>query len=165
MKWRPMRSADIIDVKAIADVVHLDFPEDELVFAERRSLYPSGCAVLVAGRRVLGYCLSHPWLTGHVPPLNSLLRELPERPDTLYIHDVALLPQARGQNAVPPQLERLELLARLAGYRHLTLTAVGNSARFWMKNGFDPIDMGNNQEELVGYGSSALCMQRRVPPC
>ncbi|WP_348384902.1 GNAT family N-acetyltransferase, partial [Streptococcus pneumoniae] len=63
------------------------------------ALYPAGCFMLEIGGRPAGYVLSHPWLFGQLPALNALLGHLPGAPSTYYIHDIALLPEARGSGA------------------------------------------------------------------
>ena len=47
------------------------------------------------GDKPAGYVLSHPWLYGTLPPLNTLLERLPAEPDTYYLHDLCLLPVSR----------------------------------------------------------------------
>ncbi len=44
------------------------------VFAEKLSLFPSGCHVLVRHEKVIGYGLSHPWILNSIPPLDSFLK-------------------------------------------------------------------------------------------
>src|SRR4051794_10781367 len=97
MTWRPMSAADLAAVEQIAELIHQAYPESDAVVAERLTLFPEGCLVL--GEAPIGYLVSHPGLVGRPPPLNCLLGGLPERPDCLYLHDIALLPQARGRNA------------------------------------------------------------------
>lgn len=45
-----MTAADLGAVQAIADRVHVAYPEDAAVFAERLRLFPDGCWVLIATR-------------------------------------------------------------------------------------------------------------------
>lgn len=158
MKWRSMTTTDIPVVKALADSIHKSYPEDEAIFAERLRLYPAGCAVLVAGKRVLGYCVAHPWLYGNTPAVNSLLGSLPLRPDTLYIHDVALAPPARGQNAVRPRINELVEQAKAAGFPNLSLTAVSGSVGFWQKNGFLLMNSESEEKKMSSYGEEARSM-------
>ncbi|HUZ62235.1 MAG TPA: GNAT family N-acetyltransferase, partial [Acetobacteraceae bacterium] len=98
-RWRQMTEADLPAVESVGRSVHASNPEDLGIYAERLRLYPSGCFVLQGGERIIGYILSHPWLSGQPPTLNSFLERLPSAPDTFYIHDVALLPEARGAGA------------------------------------------------------------------
>lgn len=95
MRWRPMVGADLDRVVDVAERVHPDHPEDEAVFEERLALFAAGCAVLSDDHRILGYRIAHPWMLDEPPDLNSLLARLPATPDTLFLHDLALLPEAR----------------------------------------------------------------------
>src|SRR3990170_3814523 len=95
-KWRPMSEADVAAVVSIAGRVHVDYPEDDAVFAERRRLYPDGC----------------------------------------MIHDLALLPDARGVGAASSMVERLLAHACSAGFPNSSLVAVKESPGFWRRHGF-----------------------------
>jgi hypothetical protein len=101
MVWRAMQEADLDAVSAISDAVHGDYTEPCSVYAERRDLFPQGCFVLDAGRGVKGYLIVHPWRHGGPPPLGEAMGALPDQPDSLYLHDLALVPDARGQEQAP----------------------------------------------------------------
>ena len=60
--WSPMTEGDLASVDRIADLVHVDYPEDSAVFADRLSVFPDGCFTLHGGDgAALGYALTHPW--------------------------------------------------------------------------------------------------------
>src|SRR5437867_488910 len=99
MKWRQMLPADLDAVNGIADQVHVNYPEDAAVFAERQALYGKGCHVLIGSQGVVGYTISHPWHFKKPPELNVLLGGIPEKPTTFYLHDIALLRTARGSGS------------------------------------------------------------------
>lgn len=46
LQWRPMTATDLPAVKALADLIHVAYPEDEAVFADRLAHHPPGCFVL-----------------------------------------------------------------------------------------------------------------------
>ena len=131
-----MGQGDLPAVSAIAALVHPDYPEDGAVFAERLRLYPAGCRMLEFGGWAAGYAISHPWVFGRPPRLNTLLGALPADPATLYLHDVALLAAARGAGAASRLLGQLAELARITGLPSLSLVAVNGSAAFWGRQGF-----------------------------
>ncbi len=63
--WVPMTAQELADVDRIADVVHVDYPEDSAVFADRFRVFPAGCFTLrSAGGEAFGYALTHPWVFG-----------------------------------------------------------------------------------------------------
>lgn len=134
--WRPMTSVDLQHVLAIAGAVHPSYPEDSAVFAERLRLYPAGCLICQSAGRVVGYGLSHPWRAGAPPALNALLGALPAPASTYYIHDIALLPEARGDGAGAAVVARLLAQARAAGFATVSLVAVSGTAGFWRRFGF-----------------------------
>lgn len=157
--WRNMREDDLATVIKIAAELHPDLHEDKHVYAERLALYPNGCQIFEVNRHRVGYVISHPWLDRQVPALNSLLQALPTQPSTYYIHDVALLPAARGLGAVKQLLTHFLLLAQADGLSTMSLTAVNNSCDFWRSHGFVEIYDPALQTQLKSYELDArfLC--------
>ena len=72
--------------------------EHPSTFLRKWVLHSSGCFVGVAGVEVAGYAFTHPWSTSAATPSFNAGRsfELPSSTDCLYIHDVAVRPDARG---------------------------------------------------------------------
>ncbi|WP_188259408.1 GNAT family N-acetyltransferase [Azospirillum tabaci] len=164
--WRAMKPADLDRVMAIAEVVHPAYPEDRAVFAERLALYPEGCAMAEAGGIGIGYIVMHPGRLGVPPPLDSPLGALPEAPDCLYLHDVALLPEARGLGLGVAALERMDALAARQGFRWLALTSTPGARTFWDAQGFLPHDGGPHDggaglaAKLASYGGGMTYMTK-----
>jgi ribosomal protein S18 acetylase RimI-like enzyme len=158
--WRPMTQADLPAALAVADIVHPRYPEDPAVFAERLALYPAGCLVLTRGEDRIGYIVSHPWTYGAPPALNSLLGALPVPPSTYYIHDIALLPQARGTGAANAVIQRLIDHAQEKGFPNLSLTAVNDSVAFWERLGFRLAADPALERKLRSYDEAARFMVR-----
>lgn len=149
-RWRPMRGEDLGAVVAVADVVHVNYPEDPAVFANRLNLFAPGCLMAEEDGRVLGYCIAHPGVVGDPPPLDSVLETLPANADCLYIHDVALLPKARGRHLGVALARLLEDVAREHGFAAMALTAVNNSDGFWGALGYGPRPCA----KLASYGAA-----------
>ena len=160
--WRRMTRADLVNVERIGELVHPAYPEDDAVFAERLQLYPAGCLVFEHRSVIMGYAISHPWRFGHPPALDTLLGALPARPDTFYIHDVALLPDLRGSDLGTIIVQLLVQQARLDDLDSMSLVAVSGSLGFWRKNGFQPIERDDLQAALSSYGSGATFMARSL---
>lgn len=160
--WRPMTPADLVAATGIANRVHVDYPEDAAVFAERLRLYPAGCWVLSANGRggerasdIAGYLVSHPWRLGEPPTLNSLLGELPENPTTYYLHDLTLLPQARGGGTASRIVKQILAHALQSGFDTASLVAVSGSAPFWQSHGFRVVtDDADMRRKLASYGDA-----------
>jgi len=156
-----MTEPDLAEVQALADAIHLDHPEDAEVLVERLRLYPQGCLALEENGRLAGYALTHPWHFGRPPALNTRLRAIPHDATTYYVHDVALLPDARGKGYAAQASEWLVRHASGAGFGNLSLVAVNNSQRFWERLGFrrtkgDP----GLEDKLLTYGPDAVLMVR-----
>jgi ribosomal protein S18 acetylase RimI-like enzyme len=159
--WRAMIAADLVDVQAIAGLVHAAYPERSEVFAERLRLHPAGCFVLTDPEPVVGYAVSHPW-DGPPPALDVLLQGLPPAPRTLYIHDIALLPHARGRRAVADLMVRLSESARQQRLPTLSLTAVGGTTPVWQHMGFRVDAEPAYAAKLATYGDNVVFMVRDV---
>ena len=161
-RWERMAAADIDAVLAVADVVHPAFPEDRAVLAERFALHPKGCFVLrAADGAMLGYTLTHPWAADTVPPLNTLLGRLPDA-QVYYIHDLALMPAARGMKAGGAAVRLLEAHARTLGLGQMALVAVNNSGGFWRAQGFEQVQSPHWRQKLASYGDAAAYMVKAV---
>ena len=156
MRWRPMAVADLDAAERIADAVHPDYPEDHAVFAERLRLFPRGCSIL--GDPPAGYAIAHPWIIGQPVQLNSLLGALPAEPDTLFLHDIALLPSVRGKGDAVAGVAMMEAVASGLRLPTMSLVAVGRALSFWRARGFvavEGVDVGS-------YGVGACYMVRGV---
>lgn len=162
MSWRPMTSGDLADVQVLADKIHIEHPEDPDVLAERLLLYPQGCAVLEIDGRLIGYALTHPWYFAEPPALNSHLKEVPADATTYYVHDVALLPEARGRGYAMEIGEWLVDHAAQGGFPNLSLVAVNGSQPFWEKLGFQVAVIPGLEAKLLSYGPDAALMVRKL---
>lgn len=156
-RWRALAAADLPAVMRIADEIHPTFPESPVVFAERLALFPAGCFLAEdGGGRALGYAITHPGRLGRPPALDSLFGALPTDADCLHIHDVALLPAARGLGLGRALTERLKQLAAERGLGRLTLVAVYDAARYWRRHGFRDYADGSPGLSIPGQGTPEL---------
>lgn len=160
MIWRPMRTADLAAVSRAAAEIHPGYPEADAVFAERLELCPEGCRVLDDDGALAGYALTHPWRYGSPPKLDTLLGAIPADADTWYLHDVALLPAARGRGASAAIVELVVACARARGLASLSLVAVNDSRPIWEARGFAVA--ADAAPDLSSYGGVAWFMSRRI---
>lgn len=153
-----MAPRDVCAVDAIARIVHPDYPEDIDVLKERLALFPAGCFV-AGGGGLLGYAISHPALLGKPAPLNTLIGALPEDPDCLFLHDIALTEKARGLGLGRSLIERLTDIAMRRGLGRIALVSVNNSRAYWQAQGFGIFDADTAlAAKLTSYGEDAAYM-------
>lgn len=164
LQWRPMTATDLPAVKALADLIHVAYPEDEAVFADRLAHHPAGCFVLQGEGAPAGYVISHPWQFGQPPALNTHLDRPVLPASTYYIHDLALLPAARNSGAAAAVVDILATHAADLQLPNITLVAVGNSVHFWRRQGFDIVIVDPDLDRrLRSYDEHARFMSRRRP--
>lgn len=154
--WLRLGEEDLGALCAAAALLHPGLPERREVFAEKLRLCPEGCRKLAAGGSLAGYAIGHPWTLGSAPGLDAFLGGLPAAPDCFYIHDVAVLPAARGGGAAAAYVAYAAALARSRGLRALALVSVYGTAAFWARLGFAPAAGPG----LASYGPGAAYMTR-----
>ncbi len=160
--WRTLTGYDMPAVEKIAGTVHPNFFESPEVLAERQRIYFHGAYLLEVNERPAGYVLSHPYRLGELPPLNTLLGELPAEADTYYIHDLAVLPVARRIGAASFITEALAKHARAHGFGTMSLVAVNGSQGFWERHEFLAADAPHLNEKLRSYENAAVLMVRSL---
>lgn len=160
LAWRPMTEGDLDGVVAVARVAFPNHPEDRPCFAERLALNPSGCFVLADDEAVKGYLVAYPWTPDSAPALNALIGAIPADAAVLYLHDLALHPDARGGGHARPIVERLAAQARADGWPAVALVAVNDAAPFWSRLGFEVRRSDALAAKLAGYGDDARYMVR-----
>lgn len=158
--WLPLAEGDLAALCAAAARLHPGLPERPEVFAEKLRLCPEGCRKLEAGGALAGYAIGHPWTLGSAPKLDAFLGALPAAPDCFYIHDVAVLPAARGLGAAAAYVDYAAGLARGRGLRALALVSVYGTAPLWARLGFAPAAGPG----LASYGPGAVYMTRPLVP-
>ncbi|KAJ2986083.1 hypothetical protein NUW58_g5198 [Xylaria curta] len=158
--WRPLDIDDVEGVVRVANVVHTQLPERDIVFAERARLFPEGCLVLVEETQVRGYAISHPIRHRKPPALDSLLGEIAPEADQFYIHDVCILPELRGRGHALDAINKL--LAIAERYPTTCLVSVYGSVLFWARFGFrSPAAVDNAlSDKIRGYGDNATYLER-----
>jgi len=161
LSWRPMIDGDLDAVAAIAAIGFPDHFEGLDCFANRLAIYPSGCYVLAEDEGApLGYLIAYPWMADAAPPLNTLIEGIPAGAEVMYLHDLAIHPDARGGGHSRVIVERITADARAAGWPRLALVAVNNATAFWERHGFQIRDTSTMRVKLASYGPKARYMVR-----
>ena len=159
LHWRRAKSSDLPRINEIADQIHTGLPERPEVFAEKVRLCPEGSLILVAGDKIVGYGISHPWKLHRIPPLDTFLEDLPNDADCIYVHDVVVLPEFRGKLATSSYVERISEWARAMRIGSLALVSVYDTDRLWARFGFRVVPPDASlSAKLRSYGESAKYM-------
>lgn len=153
---RPIQDADwpaILRLQAAA--YHAFDPESEAVMRSKQQLGPHSCLVADAAGQVVGYCLAHPWKADEPAGLDTLY-PAPAGHSSLYIHDVVVAADWRGQGIAEAFLQRLTR-QQPALPAQLALVAVQGADRFWRRHRFRAVPC---RKDLDAYGPGAVYMQR-----
>ena len=153
------------DLDRVAEIALIGFPdhfEDRACFANRLALWPRGCFVLDDGVGVIGYLISYPWMRALAPKLNAPIEAVPAAADVLYLHDLALHPEARGRGATGEIVERLATRAAADGWPAVALVAVNDASGFWCRHGFEVVEGAATASAQSSYGDDARYMERRL---
>ena len=161
LAWREMSLSDIDSLTRVATEIHPDLPESDQIFAERVKLFPEGCLALVEGESVelSGYVISHPIRRRQPPALDSFLTEIASDADQYYIHDLAILPRARGRGLAQECIEKIFAIAKR--YPTTSLVSVYGTASFWGRYGFVQVEIDKGLEKkLLAYGDDVMYLER-----
>lgn len=156
--WHPFTADALPAAEAIAAVIHPGMPERTEVFAEKVALAPATARVAVADGRVVGYAIAHPWRLDAIPKLDRFLERLPDTPDCIFVHDVALLPEARGHDLARAFIAHLRAEARARGIGALSCVSVYGTTVLWARLGFVIEARPDLAASLAGYGETARYM-------
>jgi GNAT superfamily N-acetyltransferase len=128
------------DLDAVVALQQQSYPqelwEDAAIFREKQRVFPKGALGWYQDGVLQAYLFVHPWRKNETAPLFTENMSLPENPDCLYIHDLAIAPAARGKGAARALVTAAFALAEENGLEHFSLVAVQNSESFWSKFGF-----------------------------
>lgn len=114
-------------------------------FLERREAFAAklvvteglGCCWLVRrDGEPLAYAVSLPVCEATLPALDAPRCERPAHPTLLYLHDMAVAPEARSLGVAAQLLARLADSARALGLLRIGLVAVQGSVPYWQRQGF-----------------------------
>jgi ribosomal protein S18 acetylase RimI-like enzyme len=160
--WKPMTREALVTITRIAAENHPTLPERAAVFEEKFSIFPDGCFVLENAGAIVGYGVAHPWRLNDIPKLDTFLEFLPTLPGCLFIHDVVVLPSARGRRAVEAYMALVSDLAARIGIDHLALVSVYGTQHFWTRHGFAVSGDAALPPKLASYGSNASYMVKKL---
>lgn len=138
-------------------------PESETSLKAKLLASPKTCFVATIQERLMGYLITHPWISDLPPLLNTPTCVIPNNADCLYIHDLSVHPEARGTGASKALLQCFFDCTRQYPYTLSALIAVQNSSGFWEKYGYEiQTPTPTIQTKLNSYGEDAHYMMRTI---
>lgn len=146
MHLRSITSTDWNEILLIQEECYPEIEPESLEALQSKCLVsPQTCFVIELDKRVVGYCLAHPWVTGSPPSLEQILVAA-KSPDTLYLHDIALSSKAQGKGAGNLAFRALVEHARELALPCISLVAVQGADSYWRRQGFiaQPIEKSLN---------------------
>ena len=165
-KIAPMTAAHISEVVRVqANAFTEDLRETAEVFEDRFARFGEYFRVAFLGGHIAGYMVCFPWKLGDTPVNNQKFPETLPGPDCFYIHDIALLSEARGTGISRALLNDAYDTAHRLGYDAVSLVAVGQSGSYWDKVGFVPYThVGEGKLGRIRdiYGAGARLMARPI---
>lgn len=172
---RPLALSDLADLLAVQQACYGEgFVESGEVFA-RRLASPVNCSlVLERGGQVCAYLAAYRSRLCKVTPLHGDFGGVhvadpstaADGIDTLYLHDMAVLPALAGQGLARALLTPLWERAQQEGLHHTALVSVQGSQGYWARHGYTEhvLQDALQRQHLATYGDGATYMVRRLTP-
>lgn len=161
----PLAAAHLPGLMAVQRACYgAGFLESPQTFGQRLAS-PANCSlVAVESGAVLAYLAAYRSARGKVTALHGGFEAPEGPPDTLYLHDMAVLPDCAGRGLAQALLEALWRDARAAGLRHSALVSVQGSRGYWERHGYAVREPASPEarERLAGYGAGAVYMERSI---
>ncbi|KAB2963364.1 GNAT family N-acetyltransferase [Zoogloea sp.] len=158
-----LRNALPTDLPAIMDIQARCYsaivPETQASMGAKLAASPGTCFVAEHQGKIHAYLLALPWHFASPPGLDAPECRLPATPDTLYLHDLAVAPEARGSRTAGALVHAF--LGALAALRlpRASLIAIQSSSTWWARHGFEPVAVDADlAARLASYGQDACYM-------
>lgn len=134
---RLMQPSDISAVLALQDSCYSDaLYEPPALLATRLASAAASCWLAENSTgELLAYLFSYPSLPGKITVLATDF-VVADKPELLYLHDMAVSKQARGLGLAKMLLASAKQYAQQLGVTQLALVAVQGSVPYWQKQGF-----------------------------
>jgi GNAT superfamily N-acetyltransferase len=158
MEWQALLPTDLDALNALVVRTHAGLPERPEVFAEKVGLFPDGCMKVMRDGQLVAYGIAHSWKLHSIPALDGFLEEIPVDANCLYIHDVAVSPEATGNDLAHQFIIRIKALANDLNISKLALVSVYGTSVLWSRFGFAEYDDANIKKKLRSYGETARYM-------
>jgi len=153
LRARAMRVADLDAAFDLQCKAHShDYHEPRAALASRFKQGPASCFVAELGTGLAAYVFAHPW-QGPAPVLHRPLPVI-DKPDHLFLHDLAVAPDARGTGAGRVLVDAVMEAARVQGLAEVRLVAIAGADDFWLRQGWKPL--AGALDRSYGVGSRLM---------
>ncbi|MFN3988524.1 MAG: GNAT family N-acetyltransferase [Rhodocyclaceae bacterium] len=159
---RLMRATDIPAVVAIQATCYTEVaPESGGSLLAKRDASPETCFLALYKRVPVGYLIAVPWTAHDVPELDAERCRPPDTANCLYLHDLAVAPQARKSGVGLRLVDAFMDAFKRSGLKDAGLIAVQASAAYWSRFGFSSVALsGPPASKLATYGERVAYMMR-----
>lgn len=159
-----MQEADIDAVIGLQMACYSgEFHEPKSSFAAKLRAAPDSCWVAAGPEGLLAYLVCLPIEGDALPALHAPQWHKAHHPDWLYVHDLAIHPQARGTGLASAMLQLAAAAARSQKLATMGLIAVQGSVPFWRRHRFEPATTPiapGMVSKLASFGEGAVFMLR-----
>lgn len=159
---RSMQREDLSQVLAVQkQTFGTELCETLDVFTNRFEIFGEFFKVVVLNNLVQGYMICFPWRLGESPMNNEKFPESLPSFNCFYLHDIALLKQARGSGLAQELINHALLCSKKLGFNTLSLVSVEQAGDYWVKRGFSPFEnLPPEKDEFIRsvYGQGARLM-------
>ncbi|CAI3950887.1 Ribosomal protein S18 acetylase RimI and related acetyltransferases (RimI) (PDB:1GHE) [Commensalibacter communis] len=161
----PATDRELDNILEIQDLCYHEIePESPEVIASKIYTSPDTCFIAKDNQSIRGYLLSLPSSLGNPPQLHSNTQTTEPNPNCLYLHDLAIHPNARGMGVGKLLIQHFAKIALQKQFEHASLISIQNSVPFWEKYGFKVVSADSYlQKKLKTYGENATYMECFLP--
>lgn len=140
-------------------------PESPCSMGAKLAAAPDSCFVASRADGVpVAYLLALPWRFDNPPHLDAQTCQPPADADTLHLHDLAVIPEARGSGAADALVGAFMAALVASRLGRASLIAIQGSAGWWARHGFETVTATPAlAEHLAGYGPDARYMRLLQP--
>jgi GNAT superfamily N-acetyltransferase len=134
-----IRHMQLTDLSAVVKLQDRCYSEELFESADlvksRLLLHPQSCWVALYQDKLWAYLFSYPAVLGNINALGQPFAAYSDA-NCLYLHDLAVSSDARGQGVATKLIEQAVAYARELDFDYLSLVSVQNSLPFWQDRGF-----------------------------
>lgn len=162
-----VRAMRVEDMEAVLEVQLRCYDaaklESSQSFLAKLNASPTTCFIACVADAPVAYLVAVPTEAGNPPPLNGMTYLVPRAANALYLHDLAVHPEARGSGVSSALVEAYFHVLKESKAQFGCLTAVNESCTYWERYGFRSATLAEVRSgHMASYGEGARYMSMRV---